>query len=162
MQLIKKNADGYGYKYTDLAQITKLLAENEISYYQEIETTGDNDYIITVIMDKDGNEARRVRGCRIVNATLSGKSNPAQEYGAALTYCRRYSLLMAFGLATTDDDAESLTRPAGVTEKDIAAFEATCKQLNVDPQSLFKGKSYKDMTAVEYAKGINYLKGLKK
>lgn len=162
MQLIKKNADGYGYKYTDLAQITKLLAENEISYYQEIETTGDNDYIITVIMDKDGNEVRRVRGCRIVNATLSGKSNPAQEYGAALTYCRRYSLLMAFGLATTDDDAESLTRPAGVTEKEIAAFEATCKLFKVDPQSLFTGKSYKDMTPAEYAKGINYLKGLKK
>lgn len=162
MQLIKKNADGYGYKYTDLAQITKLLSENEISYYQEIETVGDNDYIITVIEDKDGKEVRRVRGCRIVNATLSGKSNPAQEYGAALTYCRRYSLLMAFGLATTDDDAEALTRPAGVTEKEITAFEATCKLFNVDPQSLFKGKSYKDMTPAEYAKGINYLKGLKK
>ena len=49
------------------------------------------------------------KGCRVVNATLSGKSNPAQEHGSALTYARRYSLLMAFGLATDDDDAESLS-----------------------------------------------------
>jgi len=38
---------------------------------------------------------------------VSGK-NPAQDYGSALTYARRYSLLLAFGLATADDDAASL------------------------------------------------------
>ena len=39
---------------------------------------------------------------------MSGK-NPAQDYGSALTYARRYSLLLAFGLATADDDGAALT-----------------------------------------------------
>jgi hypothetical protein len=40
---------------------------------------------------------------------VSGK-NPAQDYGSALTYARRYSLLLAFGLATTDDDGATLNQ----------------------------------------------------
>ena len=62
------------------------------------------------IIDADGNESEPIQGCRVVEAVLSGKSNPAQEHGSALTYARRYSLQMAYGLATEDDDAESLTR----------------------------------------------------
>lgn len=107
MRLIKKNQQGYGYKYTDLSEITKMLSEEGIEYYQYIEPVDGTDYIMTVII-KDGKETV-VRGCRVVEAKLSGKDNPVQAYGAALTYCRRYSLLMAFGLATTDDDAEGFT-----------------------------------------------------
>lgn len=106
---IGKNAQGYGYKYTDLAHIHEWLESNGLSYYQYIETVEGVDYVMTVpVVDGEPKEPRR--GCRVVQATLSGKSNPAQEQGSALTYARRYSLLMAFGLATEDDDGESLTR----------------------------------------------------
>lgn len=105
---IKKNAAGYGYKYTDLAEIHNYLESNGIAYRQYIEPIEGTDYIVTVPII-NGEEKDPIRGCRVVEAKLSGKSNPVQEYGASLTYCRRYSLLMAFGLATTDDDAESLT-----------------------------------------------------
>ena len=102
---IKKDADGYGYKYTDLAQIHNYLEGKGITYYQYIERKDSDDYIYTVPII-DGKEQPPRRGCRVVQAVLSGKSNPAQEQGSALTYARRYSLLMAFGLATTDDDAQ--------------------------------------------------------
>lgn len=107
---VPKNKQGYGYKYADLSQIHTLLEENGLSYYQFIDRLEGDDYIMTVAIDAEGNESAPIRGCRVVQATLSGKSNPAQEQGSALTYARRYSLLMAFGLATDDDDAECLTR----------------------------------------------------
>lgn len=105
---LNKNKEGYGYCYTDLAEIHRYLEQNNMSYYQFIDRIDGDDYIMTVKI-KDGKEMPAMRGCRVVNAVLSGKSNPAQEQGSALTYARRYSLLMAFGLATEDDDAESLT-----------------------------------------------------
>lgn len=106
---IGKNAQGYGYKYTDLAHIHEWLESNGFSYYQYIEAVNGIDYVMTVKII-NGEEKPPLRGCRVVQATLSGKSNAAQEQGSALTYARRYSLLMAFGLATDDDDGEALTK----------------------------------------------------
>ena len=108
---LPKKADGYGYKYTDISGIHEWLEQNGLRYFQYIEThENGNDYIYTVpVVDGKPQEPRR--GCRVVMATLNGKSNPAQEQGSAITYARRYSLLMAFGLATADDDAACLTVP---------------------------------------------------
>lgn len=107
---LKKNKEGYGYKYTELAEINKYCEENKIRYYQEVETNEINqkDYIVTYLIENG--ETTRHRGCQIVDAILSGIKNPVQEYGSSLTYCRRYSLLMALGLATEDDDGASLTQ----------------------------------------------------
>ena len=108
---VSKNKDGYGYKYADLAQIHEYLESTGQRYRQFIDRLEGDDYIMTIIIDKDGKEHTPLRGCRVVQATLNGgKSNPAQEQGSGLTYARRYSLLMAFGLATDDDDAERLTK----------------------------------------------------
>ena len=102
---IRKNSQGYGYKYCDLAEIHRHMEEVGLRYYQEIETIDGEDFVITHILDADDEEIRKCRGCRVVK--VSGK-NPAQDYGSALTYARRYSLLLAFGLATADDDAAAL------------------------------------------------------
>lgn len=111
---IAKKTEGYGYKYTELADINKYCEDNNIRYYQEIETSEINqkDYIITYLVTEDavGDKVEKHRGCQIVEAVLSGIKNPVQEYGSSLTYCRRYSLLMALGLATEDDDGASLTQ----------------------------------------------------
>lgn len=107
---LKRNKDGYGYKYTDLAQIHEYLESNNMKYIQKVERIGDDDYIMTKRCFNDKWEEEWLQGCRIVQAVLIGKNNPAQEQGSALTYARRYSLLMAFGLACEDDDAQSLTK----------------------------------------------------
>ena len=108
---IAKKTEGYGYKYTELADINKYCLENDITYYQEVETNEINqkDYIITYLQKGDLDLVEKHRGCQIVEAKLQGINNPVQAYGSSLTYCRRYSLLMALGLATEDDDGASLT-----------------------------------------------------
>lgn len=114
---IAKNSEAYGYKYTELADINKYCEDNGIRYYQEVETNEINqkDYIITYITKDD--ETTKHRGCQIVEAKLSGINNPVQAYGSSLTYCRRYSLLMALGLATEDNDAADLTEVENMTEE---------------------------------------------
>lgn len=108
---IAKKTEGYGYKYTELADINKYCEDNGISYVQEVETSEINqkDYIVTYVTI--GDKTSRNRGCQIVEARLQGINNPVQAYGSSLTYCRRYSLLMALGLATEDDDGASVGEP---------------------------------------------------
>ena len=113
----------YSYQYVDIAQIHEYLEANNMSYYQYIDRIDGDDYIMTVKII-GGEEKPALRGARVVDATLIGVNNPAQQQGSALTYARRYSLLMAFGLATEDDDAQSLT-----TEKEEK--KATPKQVEV-------------------------------
>jgi len=144
---LKKNADGYGYTYTDLAAITKAIGDMGGDYYQYIEPLNGVDYVVTVPI-VNGEEQEPRRGCRVPNATLSGKANPAQEYGSALTYARRYSLLMAFGFATTDDDAAVFT-------VDIAAeVERIARERGMDMKKImdhYHIDRLDQMTSAEYA-----------
>ena len=113
---LKKATKGAGYKYTELSQINEYLEEIGIRYIQSIGTDELGDYIITIPII-NGKKEDSIKGCRIPNTNLYKNNNPAQEYGASLTYARRYSLLMAFGLATEDDDAECLSKRAEEPQK---------------------------------------------
>lgn len=111
---IKRKSTAHGskfsYKYTDLATIHEELEAQKITYYQytQYDEKAQADYVYTVLKYDDGTESKPLRGVKIVEGkTLSGGNN-AQEYGSALTYARRYSLLMALGWATEDDDAASV------------------------------------------------------
>lgn len=133
-----KTGNNYSYKYVDIAQIHEYLEANNMSYYQYIDRIDGDDYIMTV-KNINGEEKPALRGARVVDATLMGVNNPAQQQGSALTYARRYSLLMAFGLATEDDDAQSLSEKKEPTQE-----EANNYKLNFGK---FKGKTLKEVDA---------------
>ena len=107
----KSTAGGAGkfsYKYTDLATIHEEMEKQGITYYQytKYDENAHADYVYTVIT-KDGKVTEPIRGAKIVEGNTLAGGNAAQQYGSALTYARRYSLLMALGWATEDDDAQS-------------------------------------------------------
>lgn len=125
---LKKATKGAGYKYTELSQINEYLEEIGIRYIQSIGTDELGDYIITIPII-NGKKEDSIKGCRIPNTNLYKNNNPAQEYGASLTYARRYSLLMAFGLATEDDDAECLLKRTEELQKRQARPISTQKKV---------------------------------
>ena len=139
--VLAKKTEGFSYKYTELADINKYCEDNGITYYQDVDTCDINqkDYIVTHVF-KDGVETVH-RGCQIVEAVLQGIKNPVQEYGSSLTYCRRYSLLMALGLATEDDDGASLTTVKEVNEELAKQFTFGFGK--------FKGKTMEEVLKID-------------
>lgn len=104
-----KSGKNYSYQYVDIAQIHEYLDNIGSKYIQKIERIDNDDYIMTKRCFNDKWEDEWLQGCKVVDATLYGNDNPAQKQGSAITYARRYSLLMSYGLATEDDDAQSLS-----------------------------------------------------
>lgn len=158
MANIKKNAQGYGFNYTSLSEIHNWLESQGITYRQEIEVIDGVDYVVTTPII-DGVEQKPIRGCRVTQATLSGIKNPAQEQGSALTYARRYSLLLAFGLATTDDDADCLTLKL-ITKPQIKTLTAIAKKKGSNLEDIctyFKVKEIKEMTEKDYGQCLEML-----
>lgn len=154
-----KNKNGGGrYTYADLTAVTEYLASIGWRYYQYIDRLDGDDYIMTVPIDKNGNEHQARRGVRIVDAVLVGIKNPAQEQGSAITYARRYSLLMAFGLSTDDDDAQSLTIPEDkkASEYQIKILTNVYQGENMD--KLLAANNITDLHEMSMAKASNLIK----
>lgn len=158
-----KSGNNYSYKYVDIAQIHDYLEGINARYIQKIERIETDDYIMTKRCFDNKWEEEWIQGCKVVDATLFGTDNPAQQQGSALTYARRYSLLMAFGLATEDDDAQSLSKPkegAKATPKQIELIN----KLVSDKEKMLKHYSIEkieDLTISQASEIISMKKGNK-
>ena len=95
-QLVKSASNGYNYSYTSLTDIA--LQGHKIPKMRLTVIDG-VDYV--QYWDKDTQEWQT--GARVVVPDMKG-SNAAQNYGAALSYSRRYATLMGLALISTDDE----------------------------------------------------------
>lgn len=132
-----KSGNKYSYQYVDIAQIHDYLESINAKYIQKIQRLDQDDYIMTKRCFDEKWEEEWLQGCRVVDATLMGVNNPAQQQGSAITYARRYSLLMAFGLATEDDDAASLSVAKEITKEDADTYKLTFGK--------YKGKTFNEI-----------------
>lgn len=172
---VAKVGDKYSYTYVDMASINAYLQSINASYYQYTDTCPINgkDYIFTVRII-EGEEQPPVRGCEIVDATLVGVKNPAQEQGSAITYARRYSLLMAFGLAPEDDDAQSLSRPKDTkpkaepkaenngkaSDRQIGMLKRICNEERINKLcKYYMVNSLEDLSVSQASEAIKIVKG---
>lgn len=101
-KVIRNKSDGYGYKYSSLAD----LAEAGVDIPKmRLKPTEFGEYVEYF----DGKEWQV--GAKVV--LVQGKNmNAAQAYGAALTYARRYTVMMAEQVACDDDDKLERANPS--------------------------------------------------
>lgn len=92
-RVIRKISQGYSYKYATLADIAMQGYDIPL---MKTGTENDKEYVYWL------HENEWLRGAQIILPSIKN-SNDAQLYGAALTYARRYTTLMANCLATDDD-----------------------------------------------------------
>jgi len=106
MQKVTKNAKGYNYKYADLPKvwesIEKVLDRNEVAVTSSIS----DDKVRTDII-KDG----EIVATSEIALSYAKNSTP-QEIGSAITYFRRYNLMLLFNIIVEDDDAQKAQKTA--------------------------------------------------
>ena len=105
----KVNPAFKGSKYADLAAcldaVDDALLANGIALIQETFEDSTGVTVETVFLHESG---EMLRGGKL--HVPASKQDP-QMYGSALSYCRRYSLMAACGIAAEDDDGNAASKP---------------------------------------------------
>lgn len=117
-KVLGNKSDGYKYHYTSLSDI--VIAGYDLPPMRIATLTNNNgDPVIVdgrpveyieVQSRTIGNEIEWIRGARVVipkqaeGAKDNKTMNDAQLYGSAITYARRYTAMLFFGIACDDDD----------------------------------------------------------
>ncbi len=126
-----KNGRKLQYDYATLGQAYEALKStahrNGLCLFQDIQTIGDQTFILTEI----GHESGQYRRTRVVvdmpeYTDYNGKTRKPtfQEFGSAITYLRRYACVGAFALSLLDDDALEASTNAGSRQSNSPFTEA--------------------------------------
>lgn len=112
-----KSKDGHGYKYATLDGIIEAVREplstNGLAFVQLPTKVNDGQVgLVTRLMHESGEWLEDVTRMPMAKLHGGGGGNPAQVYGATLTYARRYALSAMLGIAT-EEDTDGMVRQNG-------------------------------------------------
>lgn len=93
-QIVKNASQGYGYSYSNLADLARADIEIPIMKTQRIDG---EEYVFAFV------NGEWLQGAKVVEMEMKGM-NAAQAYGSALTYARRYTVQLVKAVACDDDD----------------------------------------------------------
>ena len=119
-KIVKNQSSGYGYKYSNLADLHRAGIEIP---KMRVKPTEFGEFI--EYYDEETKEW--MIGAKIVEFEAKGM-NAAQAYGASLTYARRYTVQMAKSVACDDDDAVEMAKP--VKKAPASNAKPSTKQIN--------------------------------
>lgn len=146
-KILGNKSTGYNYSYTSLSDI--VIAGYDLPPMRVAVLT--NNAGEPVIVDgapveyievernfgyvkSDGEQIIKnewVRGARVVlpKGAKNNSMNDAQLYGSAITYARRYTAMMMFGIACDDDDKLETKTKAEAQEQELAGMKEELAEL---------------------------------
>lgn len=108
---VHKGEKGFGYVYASLASTIEtakdILAENELAVTQlvgEVDMVAKTGTVTTILLHSSGQFIKTESSIPLIE--MKG-TNDAQNYGAVISYLRRYSLQAILNMASEDNDASS-------------------------------------------------------
>lgn len=139
-QILGNKSDGYKYKYTSLSDI--VLAGYELPPMRIATLTNNaGDPVVVNGAPVEYIEVLResaqewLKGARVVipkqaeGAKDNKTMNDAQLYGSAITYARRYTAMMLFGIACDDDDKLEIKTKADAEAQELAGMKEELEEL---------------------------------
>ncbi len=122
-QIVKNASKGYGYTYSNLADLAKAGIEIPPMKTQRIDGI---EYVFALI------DGEWIQGAQVIDMEMKGM-NAAQAYGSALTYARRYTVQLVKGIACDDDDK---VEQDGAERKRAGQTSRDYKKGNIDFQEI--------------------------
>lgn len=126
-------------KYANLASVMdacmEALNSNGIAVIQPIETETENGLSVTTVFIH-GESGESLHN----HVPLVVSKNDMQGYGSAITYARRYGLMMMAGLATEDDDGNAavVAKPKLITDDQMMQIDDLVKETNTNEKKMLK------------------------
>ena len=121
------------YNYAPLADIVRQIKDTckacGLSYRWEYNDQA-NFIEVTCLVTHEAGHTERTK--MIVNHDESGKKNPIQARGSAIEYGKRYTLIGALGLSTTDSDVDGQIPDKTVDELHADYMELYRKLIELD------------------------------
>ena len=159
--------------YAPLAEVINsvkdALSNNNIGFFQSVDPIGEKEIVNTTTTDKNGTvktEQKVVSFSKITTTLFTGNGEKIetsypliiadtdpQKVGATVTYAKRYALTAALGIASEDDDAQSVSRPAAQTASAKPTQQAkpatSAKPAETKPAQPVKSKTLEEIEKVE-------------
>ena len=160
MPVIGKDKEGFGYRYATLAKIiskvTPIMNRHGLVFMQPLDNVNGEAAIRTVILHLSGERQESVFP---LHKAGMAKVNDAQQFGAAITYARRYGLVSALCVPVDDEDddaaclTESPAEPKPLAKKPVKAAPAVRagNPYGIPPEAWLKldaCKSYDELIAM--------------
>lgn len=121
------------YDYAPLADITRQIKDKckqyGLSYRWEIQDTKEEISVTCLITHLDGHSERTTM---TAPPDTSGKKSAIQSRGSAIEYLKRYTLIGALGLSTTDSDVDGYQPEISLDILHKAYMEEYNKLIQID------------------------------